>query len=108
MQDNAPIHIAKIIYAFLDENAIPYIEWPPYSPDLNPIEHIWHWMKRIVLERHPELSEMGNTQDAYKALGEALIEAWDELDISLFAALGDSMPKRVKAVIDAEGWHTKY
>jgi transposase len=39
MQDNAPIHTAHIIKDWLEEMAIEVLEWPPYSPDLNPIEH---------------------------------------------------------------------
>jgi hypothetical protein len=40
MHDNAPIHSAKKVTKWLQDNAIPSMEWPPYSPDLNPIEHM--------------------------------------------------------------------
>jgi len=36
MQDNAPIHTAKVVKDWLQSNAIPILDWPPYSPDLNP------------------------------------------------------------------------
>ncbi|GFR65550.1 transposable element Tcb2 transposase [Elysia marginata] len=40
MQDKAPAHRARITNQFLYENNIPVLHpWPPYSPDLNPIEH---------------------------------------------------------------------
>ena len=38
MQDNAPIHTAKIVAKWFKEN-VEVINWPPYSPDLNPIKH---------------------------------------------------------------------
>jgi transposase len=41
MQDNASIHIAHIIREWFQEHSIPLLDWLPYSPDLNPIEHIW-------------------------------------------------------------------
>ena len=37
MQDNAPIHTAKKVKKWFEENGITIMSWPPYSPDLNPI-----------------------------------------------------------------------
>lgn len=65
-------------------------------------------MKKKVFEMHPELLNMGKGEEAYKALEEGLVEAWDALDPSLFKKLGESMPDRVEALYDAKGWHTKY
>ena len=39
MQDNAPIHTAKRVTQWFVNRAIRLLLWPPYSPDLNPIEH---------------------------------------------------------------------
>ena len=40
MQDNARIHTAKKVKEWLLEMGIEMIEWPPYSPDMNLIEHV--------------------------------------------------------------------
>ena len=41
MQDNAPCHTAKSVKSFLARKKVQLIEWPPYSPDLSPIENLW-------------------------------------------------------------------
>ena len=49
-QDNAPPHTARITIDTLEENRIQVLDWPPYSPDLNPIENLWVYLKRNVYE----------------------------------------------------------
>ena len=39
-QDNARAHVAKLSMAFLQQNNVNVMHWPPYSPDLSPIEHL--------------------------------------------------------------------
>ncbi len=40
MQDNAPYHKSRIVMDFLAENNIETLDWPPQSPDMNPIENL--------------------------------------------------------------------
>ncbi|QRW13760.1 Transposase [Ceratobasidium sp. AG-Ba] len=44
--DNASAHRAKVCLNWLDESGIKVMEWPAYSPDLNPIENLWAKLKR--------------------------------------------------------------
>ena len=39
-QDNARPHVARVCQDFLANNNIAPLAWPPYSPDLTPIEHV--------------------------------------------------------------------
>ena len=52
MQDNALGHAAKEIKAMLAKLAIIVITWPPYSPDLNPIETLWKHIKEYLQRKY--------------------------------------------------------
>jgi transposase len=49
--DNAKIHHAKLIQPFLDEHKseLELVFLPPYSPNLNPIEGLWGWLKSTII-----------------------------------------------------------
>ena len=46
--DNSCPHVARVCHDFLANNNIVPLDWPPYSPDLSPIEHLWDEMDRRV------------------------------------------------------------
>lgn len=107
-QDNAPIHKSTHTLNWLDDRSITHFDWPPYSPDLNPIEHIWVHMKTKIRQNNPELDTIGTGAEAVQAVGNAARLAWWEVDWSIFESVVESMPRRVQACIDSDGWHTKY
>src|ERR1700712_5651469 len=49
MQDNAPIHKAHFVQQWFRDIGIELVVWPPYSPDLNPIENLWKMLKAKIL-----------------------------------------------------------
>ena len=50
--DNAPCHIACVGKAQAAELGIELVALPGYSPDLNPIEGLWAWMREEVTRGH--------------------------------------------------------
>ena len=74
MQDNARPHFARLSKIFLEENQVRVIFHPPHSPDLNPIEKIWFWLKNRVMKRK---------YDNIEELISNIQVAWGQLDIQL-------------------------
>lgn len=81
MQDGASGHRAKFTQNELKERDIHPIFWPPYSPDLNPIESIWDWMKDYLQRNY------GNPKMNYKQLRNSVQEAWNEVPEDLLESL---------------------
>ncbi|KAK4244257.1 DDE superfamily endonuclease-domain-containing protein [Corynascus novoguineensis] len=94
LQDNAKIHVARKTTEWLERHGVWVLEHPPHSPDLNPIEHVWKKMKEILRRDFPDLYRLKNNEE--------------NLAVALIDTLIYSMPKRLRAVVRARGWYTKY
>jgi hypothetical protein len=108
MQDNASIHRAKIVKDWFSDHAIPVLEWPPFSPDLNPIEMVWALLKEWVCTNYPDLMEMSKSEAAYQRLYSALREGWEAIPQSKIDNLIKTMDERVESVRLAKGWHSRF
>ena len=87
-QDNAPIHKSRKVLEWFMEAGFKIMDWPPYSPDFNPIEHCWFSLKENVYITFPELLDLrGGRSRIEKELGEACLAAWDTLKDELFESL---------------------
>lgn len=107
MQDGAPSHRDGRTKEWLRDHNIPLLFHPPSSPDLNPIEPVWHKVKKIIwaLPKQP---------GSVKALQEAIHQAWKALPIKdinkYIKTMGNhcSAVKRVKEVTLAIKYHLLY
>ncbi|HVX01245.1 MAG TPA: IS630 family transposase [Candidatus Babeliaceae bacterium] len=99
LQDNDPKHRSNLVNKWLFDHGIQCMELPPYSPDLNPIENLWHNLKSRVASRHARDIE---------ELKEIIVTEWNHTSVDFLLALGSSMPRRCAAVIAAKGDLTDY
>ena len=73
LQDNARIHTAKLSKEFFESHGVWVVKYPPYSPDLNPIEHLWAALKAKLTELYPNLYSIpGNRETKRKVIKEAI------------------------------------
>lgn len=101
-QDNASIHVAKSTLAHFKERNINVFEnWPAKSPDMNIIENVWGLLARKVYEgcRHYATKE---------GLIDGIKDAWRTLDQRTIQNLYHGLQRRIIALYDANGGHTKY
>ena len=98
-QDNDPKHTCHLVQKYFQESKIKLLEWPPQSPDLNPIENLWNELDMKITK-----SQRTNI-NTFKA---ALMTTWNQLSDTTFQTLIQSIPRRLQAVIDNKGYATKY
>ena len=86
-----------------------YWNGPPYSPDLNPIEHVWKHLKEELQKLYPWISNVPGCPETVKMkMAEILPQVWDSIDKEFLKNLIESMPHQIEAVIQAGGWYTGY
>ena len=100
MEDGAPGHRAKTTQKWHADHGIELFQgWPGNSPDLNPIENLWSQMK------HLQRNERATSAEGLKKIAR---KVWKAITPEYLVSLYESMPRRIAAVIEAQGGHTKY
>lgn len=73
MQDNDPKHTSGLATSFFEANNVNWWKTAPESPDLNPLENMWHELKeyiRGVVKPHCK-----------EELVEGILEFWKTVDV---------------------------
>jgi len=53
-------------------------------------------------------SPRSDTEETRLRIIAAAQECWADIEVEILRHLSDTMPNRVAAVLEAEGWYTKY
>jgi transposase len=94
MQDGASAHTAGETMDFLQRHNIPLLDWPPTSPDLNPIENFWAYLKHKMGYFPPILNKNKANVEKLRAHIQQTIDSIPQHEIDKFV---DDFPYRLKA-----------
>lgn len=100
-EDNASVHRSAQTEDWKRSKGIPSFFWPPQSPDLNPIENVWHSLKTYVRKHLKDIRTAADLQ-------QALTTCWNGLPLTYFRSLYSSLPRRCQQVLQMKGHITKY
>ena len=98
-QDRDPKHKAGVVQSWLIWNCSHLMQPPAQSPDLNVIENLW-----AILDQNVRQHQIANKNDPIAALK----EEWAKITPQTTRKLVKSMQKRLSAVMEQKGGHTKF
>ena len=99
--DNDPKHTSALVQGWLGRQDFSVMGWPPQSPDLNPIEHLWNKVdKRLRLS--------GNSPTSRHDLWEKIQVVWQSIEVEFVRKLILTMPERAVDLLAAKGGYTHW
>ena len=99
LMDNHPVHKSLNSLKFYKEKGIKVIDFPPYSPDLNPIENIWGKIKKQIMKKEYQ---------TLAVLMKDIEKEWDSITDNQLKNYSSSMKDRIHSCLLLEGMITKY
>lgn len=100
--DRDPKHMAKSVQAWLQTQPFSILDWPAQSPDLNPIENLWAYLKTALHK------EYDSPPSSMAVLWDRVQEQWAKIPTNYCSTLAESETRRIQAVKKTKGLWTKY
>ena len=95
----ARMHWTLDALRFYKENNIVVIDWPAYSPDLNPIENVWAYIKEKL---------SGKKFISTKQIETEIIKIWESIPKIQIEKICESIYDRIGDCIEMKGGFTNY
>jgi len=92
--DNDPKHRSILVTNWKKNKNISSLDWPSYSPDLNPIENIWAILKMKL--RRCEIRTIDEFENSIK-------KCWNDISQNIIDNTISSMDNRIKELIEKHG-----
>ena len=101
--DSLPIHTTRSFQFWFEvhEDALQHLPWPAELPYLNIIKPLWSVVESTVRSRFPPSSSVMQPEDV-------LHEEWYNNPLETIQNLHESIPRRIQAVLQANGGLTPY
>lgn len=93
-EDNDPKHRSKMATSWKTEKNINNIDWPSRSPELAPMENVWHILKMNLRKKNLK---------TYRSLVLAIKREWNKLPTELALKLSQSMKTRISELVANQG-----
>ncbi|CAI7864365.1 unnamed protein product, partial [Closterium sp. NIES-54] len=94
--DNDPKHTCKLVKNYLAQQPYSILPWPASSPDHDPIEHLWVYLKK-------QLVAYPCPPAGIRELWDRIQVEWEKIPAAWCTELIDIMPRRLRAVLKAKG-----
>ena len=92
--DNHPVHNSKRVQKYIEQNFMNTLDWPSYSPDLNPIEEVWAWLKMKVNADCPQ---------TMFDLRHSILKYWNKLTLEKVEKYINRLHKKYSRVVQLNG-----
>ena len=99
--DGASCHDCDLVIEFCAAKGIQRPYWPPRSPDMNPIEYVWGWVK-------DKLSKLRVKPRNIAELKVIITRIWYEIPQENVRNLYRGMPKRIDNLRAVNGYNTHH
>ena len=100
MQDNDPKHTSRLAQDFFASSGINWWRTPPESPDMNPIENLWHELKEYMRREVKPRNKL--------ELVQGIIRFWRTVDEHKCCRYINHLKKVLPKVIEVHGEPTGY